>query len=547
MIGCNSHVLLKGCTSPDPTAEVVAIENDVQSTIDFIWRQMSLVDSIGRSNLESQCGSNRLEDLMSGARNLADLLTAIRLALVSATDSLACQRINPIYDQAVHRTACTNTASAAAYGFILFFVLSVSLMTIISLRAAWLRSIEELKVYHDEDEVVENMIVDEHEEYLAYISKYKHEWQEYGGIDKTALGQSQEEEPLEEDSAGSIYFYEGDPNTIHGGGASKTDDDGYSESQSYSDSEAPSEDSRRFSVDIFPTTFKLAPAAEENSGSGASISSADISFPSLSADESSVGVEDSPRMPSALSMPPPANPAFVWQRTEDEIEVDIPFETLIGSQPNTYQATTMRVRSAPPGYHIESKEKTSDPKETNTSVLDTSGEEDESEEQQVVPVPRVTQAGIKNHIEDKTEPPKVYRGSSYSSRNRIFFDKYSEASLETPVEGEIEVQLSKPQFRRGRSHSGLVGSEDKTREFGGIQRAASEDYGVQGRTVKNSVSFDVGLEESSSISHVKQQAIQYKPPSAEGRIKQTPGKPSKNKIKPLVDTFERATNPRFVA
>ena len=157
MIGCNSHVLLKGCTSPDPTAEVVAIENDVQSTIDFIWRQMSLVDSIGRSNLESQCGSNRLEDLMSGARNLADLLTAIRLALVSATDSLACQRINPIYDQAVHRTACTNTASAAAYGFILFFVLSVSLMTIISLRAAWLRSIEELKVYHDEDEVVGKM------------------------------------------------------------------------------------------------------------------------------------------------------------------------------------------------------------------------------------------------------------------------------------------------------------------------------------------------------------------------------------------------------
>jgi hypothetical protein len=31
--------------------------------------------------------------------------------------------------------------------------------------------------------VADNMIMDEHEEYLAYISKYKHEWQEYKGID----------------------------------------------------------------------------------------------------------------------------------------------------------------------------------------------------------------------------------------------------------------------------------------------------------------------------------------------------------------------------
>jgi hypothetical protein len=40
---------------------------------------------------------------------------------------------------------------------------------------------DEDKVY-DENEAAENMVLDEHEEYLAYISKYKHEWEDYEGI-----------------------------------------------------------------------------------------------------------------------------------------------------------------------------------------------------------------------------------------------------------------------------------------------------------------------------------------------------------------------------
>jgi len=60
-------------------------------------------------------------------------------------------------------------------------------MVMISLRAAWLQVISKEKVYHDEMDIAENMILDEHEEYLAYISRYKHEWEEYRGFDGNEL------------------------------------------------------------------------------------------------------------------------------------------------------------------------------------------------------------------------------------------------------------------------------------------------------------------------------------------------------------------------
>jgi hypothetical protein len=63
--------------------------------------------------------------------------------------------------------------------------LFICLMVLITLRAAWLHQGDTArdcdKVYN-ENEVAENMVLDEYEEYLAYISKYKHEWEDYEGI-----------------------------------------------------------------------------------------------------------------------------------------------------------------------------------------------------------------------------------------------------------------------------------------------------------------------------------------------------------------------------
>jgi hypothetical protein len=184
-----------GCRGDDATRVLKALEEEVQSTVDFIWRHLSAVDSSGRATVVGLCGSGLVDDFLAGARDVAKLLTTVRKALSSASESLQCDRINPIYVYAVHDSICTDVASASAWGFLLFFVIGVSTMCMVTLRASWRHTIGEDKIY-DEDEVAENMIVDEHEEYLAYISKYKHEWQEYNGIEAHPSAEKGENVPL---------------------------------------------------------------------------------------------------------------------------------------------------------------------------------------------------------------------------------------------------------------------------------------------------------------------------------------------------------------
>lgn len=176
----------------DPTEEIELLKKVVQKNIDTIWQQISRIDSMGREQIMETCGGYELEDLLLTARDLAKFLTTIRRSLDITSTSLSCPRINPLYSLAAHDTVCTNVATATASGFFLFLLLGLSLMTMMSLRASWLQNIKEEKVYHDESEVAENMILDEHEEYLAYISKYKHEWQEYRGFDEKPINPQME-------------------------------------------------------------------------------------------------------------------------------------------------------------------------------------------------------------------------------------------------------------------------------------------------------------------------------------------------------------------
>mmetsp|Transcript_58465 Transcript_58465/g.143000 ORF Transcript_58465/g.143000 Transcript_58465/m.143000 type:complete len:861 (+) Transcript_58465:464-3046(+) len=192
------------CIGPDPTQQIQDVEAEIQGHIDTIWRQMSKLDSIGRNDIMTICGgeTEAFTELVAGARNLARLLTGIRRSLDGMETTLQCAMINPIYVQTAHDVVCTETLTSTVYGFIFFLVLSVCVMVMISLRSSWLCHIQEEKVYHDEDDVAENMFLDEHEEYLAYISRYKHEWQEYGGFENeaTAVGSHGDDEYLENES-----------------------------------------------------------------------------------------------------------------------------------------------------------------------------------------------------------------------------------------------------------------------------------------------------------------------------------------------------------
>jgi hypothetical protein len=302
-----------------------------------VWRQISEIDSIGRTKLVELCGGTRLTDLLSGARTLAKLLTSVRRSLDSASGSLQCDRMNPIYIQAAHNALCTNAASASAYGFVLFFALAIATMTMISLRASWLRNIVEEKVFHDEDEVAENMILDEHEEYLNYISKYKHEWQEYKGFENSTFGRRSDDGSFdEEDSRGSIYFEGSAPRSSsrYGDDGSRTDGEGYNGSDECSVEGASGKlaglDSRGIPTSKAPSPLvkdvgrwpsvvkdvpRLPPAGIDDID--------DISFPSLPANKSgsssSIDEIDKFVMPTPLLLPPRENPDF---RDDDQASIE---------------------------------------------------------------------------------------------------------------------------------------------------------------------------------------------------------------------------------
>ena len=296
----------------------------VQATIDVIWRQLSIVDKIGRSNLIEQCGGGaKLAEMFIGARNLAKLLTTIRKSLGSASSSLECERMNPIYTQIAHVSLCTDAASASAYGFLFFVILGVSMMILISLRASWLKNVEEEKVYHDENEIAENMILDEHEEYLAYISRYKHEWQEYHGFDApTSVARSNSLSYID-DGCGSAYFED-----------VSSHEESESDHESYESPVKPHEGSDNSSNDgggpggidvpvrsLFHTNASISISDDDDRA----VAIDEISFPSLSVRQSSDSIGVSIREeefftgPSSL-LSPGANTDFV-ETTPDEILV----------------------------------------------------------------------------------------------------------------------------------------------------------------------------------------------------------------------------------
>lgn len=179
------------CKGPDPTEDIQILKEVIQGYIDNIWRQISKIDSVGRAEVIEKCGGDKVfTDMLTGAREIAKILTTIRRSLSSIVEAIGCESLGSIYTQASHDIMCTETLSASVFGFITFLIMWICVMMMISLRTSWLRNIEEEKVYHDETEVAENMVLDEHEEYLAYISRYKHEWQEYEGFEEEGATKS---------------------------------------------------------------------------------------------------------------------------------------------------------------------------------------------------------------------------------------------------------------------------------------------------------------------------------------------------------------------
>lgn len=351
--------ILQGCKgSKDPTDYITDLERRVQENVDEIWRQISIIDSIGRAKLLTKCGGDYLVDFVSGSRNVAKLLTTMRRSLRSASGHLECDRLNPIYTQIVHDALCTDAAAASSYGFVFFFVLAISTMAMISLRTSWLQSIgEEEKVYHDEDEIAENMVVDEHEEYLKYISKYKHEWQEYNGFENGASSPIPQHNHsfVERNDRLSQMHHAGaysarnfmDPVSVEercdrdvasgaDGESSRTDGEGYQASDEFSDVSSP-DSQKGLKVDVYPTSMFKASSTDESID--------DISYPSLkNKSYDSASIDGADKAPRSL-LPPPENPDY---KDDFVMNQELAVES---SAPNERNAI-FRERQEPEGIHV---------------------------------------------------------------------------------------------------------------------------------------------------------------------------------------------------
>jgi len=279
-----------GCSTADPTEAILELRNTVESTIATIWYHMSNVDSVGRKELSQQCGRD-VTTLVEGARDLANILTTVRKALDDTTATLKCDEIHPIYVKAVHDTLCTDVASGAAWTFIMFFSVSIFTAIMISLRAAWLQVKDDHEIKEEKEE---RRNMNEHAEYLDFVSKYKDEWQDYDGINEDQI----------RDGSGS---WSGD-------GSEYAEDQEVEEEYDEEDPQIPEE------VSIV-----------------SSVRTADISFPSLKVPESlswkqkdnplDLGAQSAPPrsinttiLPALIAIPPTYSPG----RSVDSAEISLP-------------------------------------------------------------------------------------------------------------------------------------------------------------------------------------------------------------------------------
>lgn len=187
-----------GCNSTDPTLAVDTLSKRTESVVEIMRSTLLLINTAGSDDVASLCNSNTgivaSEDnyFISSLPRLIDHYSTVQVNLDTLVDTLSCEKTHELFTTAVEESLCTEIASSLSWACALFLLLGVSTMVIITLRASWRHHPIEEKIY-DENEVAENMILDEHEEYLVYISKFRHEWEEYQGLD-AGLGEEQDQQ-----------------------------------------------------------------------------------------------------------------------------------------------------------------------------------------------------------------------------------------------------------------------------------------------------------------------------------------------------------------
>jgi hypothetical protein len=127
-----------GWQGVDPTAELVALEKIIEEKGEMISTLSMQVGTISLDVLREECGADsQVDEFVSGISTLLWLFGSIRQSLGTTRTAMDCPGINRLYTRAFHESICTDVATASAAGFVLFFLVVISNMSLITLLASW--------------------------------------------------------------------------------------------------------------------------------------------------------------------------------------------------------------------------------------------------------------------------------------------------------------------------------------------------------------------------------------------------------------------------
>jgi hypothetical protein len=180
------------CSWADPVEFLEIQDGQLRTTAELIRNSLLLADSIGRSTLIDSCGDidGEVANFLDASAEIVTRIAVTQDSIQNVTANLECGPISAAYDSLVNESMCDTGAAAFAWSFVFFLVAGVSTLSLVSMRASWRHKVVEDKIF-DESEVAENMVVDEHEDYLTFISRYRQEWEEYQGVNNVNNGPTQ--------------------------------------------------------------------------------------------------------------------------------------------------------------------------------------------------------------------------------------------------------------------------------------------------------------------------------------------------------------------
>jgi len=126
---------LSGCHI-DPLAPLVEAQKDMVLVLEYLDDKLRFLEDV--DDMKTRCGpNNRVDEYKVDIQVIRNEIFGIHKGMAVLHDAFSCPVINSLYVRTVEEGLCTNMASAMTNGFVDITFISVCMMVLITLRAAW--------------------------------------------------------------------------------------------------------------------------------------------------------------------------------------------------------------------------------------------------------------------------------------------------------------------------------------------------------------------------------------------------------------------------